>query len=568
MRFKRIISFGVAAVMSAMLIAGCGGGTAQTGGQQESGNENTTAGDEAGGQQSDDAAGSDTSDDAGTNAISGILNANTDAPNTEKTDETLRIGLSAEPSVIWGSGAGKVENEAQIITSAIMDRLVTVDRNTGDVLPMLASKWEWIDDTHCKFTLRDDVTMSDGTPLTADDIVYSVKVWMDVNANTDTGRFLVGAKAEDEHTATIEFNTAAPDFLNMIAWANFAIVSEDEVNAAGGLEAAAKNPALGVGRYKFKEWKSGQSITLERNDDYYDKDYTGYYKEIVFTFTQDSAARAMAVQSGDLNIAWDMPVSMVNTYVGSDQVDVVMHTFGQNSHLFYNMGPKAGATKDLKVRQAIDKAVDFDALAMVGTAGAVPAPLGYFDTGSKYYTETFTKEERAVDIEGAKALLAEAGYENGLDLTIVGMQDQNPIFTVIQENLRQVGINLTINIVDTPQFVEAANGGDYDLIHVGDLVDARYPAMMTFFRQSVIDTFCIGGPKYTTPEVDDAVGALISEKDEAKAKEQAAALEKIWKDEMWFSNGYAEMKAAVVSKGTKGYNTIERGFIDPTGFYK
>lgn len=525
MSLKRIMSLGLAAIMTASLAANCFASEA-----------------------------------------TGVKGANEDAPNTVATDETLYIGLPAEPSTLWGSAVGKVENESQMINSAIMDRLVTVDRNTGDVLPMLAAEWEWTDDTHCKFILRDDVTMSDGTPLVADDVVYSVKVWMEGSANTDTGRFLVGATAEDERTAVIEFNTAAPDFLNMLAWSNFGIVSEDEVNALGGLEEASKNPVLGCGRYKLKEWKNGQSVTLERNEEYYDSNYTGYYKEIVFTFTQDAAARVMAVQSGDLDVAYDLPISMASSYAGNDSVDVIMDTFGQNSHLWYNMGPKAGATADLKVRQAIDKALDFNAIAMVGAAGA--DALGYFVDDSKYYTETFTKEERAVDIEGAKALLAEAGYEDGLDLTVVGCQDENPIFTIMQENLRQAGINLTINIVDTPQFVEAAVGGDYDLIHVGDLVDARYPAMMTFFRQSIIDTFCIGGSKYTTPEVDAAVVALIEEKDEAKAKEQAAALEQIWKDEMYFSNTFSQMKTAVIEKDLKGYNTIERGFVDPTGFYK
>jgi len=193
---------------------------------------------------------------------------------------------------------------------------------------------------------------------------------------------------------------------------------------------------------------------------------------------------------------------------------------------------------------------------------------GYFPEESKYYNEIFTKEERAQDIEGAKALLAEAGYADGLDLTIVGMQDQSPVFVVIQECLRQAGINLTINIVDTPQFVEQSNGGTYDLIHVGDLVDARYPAIMTFFRQMFIDTFCIGGSKWTTPEIEEGVQAFIEETDEAKAKEIAKGLEETWKAEMMFSNTYPEMHAALTAADVKGYNTVERGFVDITGFYK
>jgi peptide/nickel transport system substrate-binding protein len=263
-----------------------------------------------------------------------------------------------------------------------------------------------------------------------------------------------------------------------------------------------------------------------------------------------------------------MPISMATTYVGNESVNVIAHTFGQNTRLWYNMGPNAGATADIRVRQAIDKALDFDVIAMVGTSGMGEEVHGYFPIESKYYNETFTKEERAQDIEAAKALLAEAGYADGLDLSIVGMQDQQPIFVVIQEHLRQAGINLTINIVDTPQFVEQANGGTYDLIHVGDLADARYPAIMTFFQQMFIDTFCIGGSKWTTPEIEAGVHAFIEEADEAKAKEIGAELENTWKEELMFSNTYPEMHAAITAADIKGYNTIERGFIDITGFYK
>ena len=411
--------------------------------------------------------------------------ANADPVNTQTSDETIVIALSAEPSGLWGAGVGKVENEMQIIGGALLDTLVTADRNTGEILPNLATSWEWTDDTHCRFTLRDDVTMSDGTPLVADDVVYSVNTWIEFSGNTDTGRFLADASAEDEHTVTIGFNTVAPDFLSMMTWSNFGIVSEDEVNALGGPEAANTNPAFGSGKYRFKEWNHGSDIVLERNDNYWNPDYKGYYKEIKFIFTSDAAARAMAVQSGDV-----------------------------------------------------------------------------------HYNEIFTKEERAVDIEGAKALLEEAGYGDGLDISIVGMQDQNPVFVVMQENLKQAGINLTINIVDTPQFVEQANGGTYDIIHVGDLQDARYPTIFSSLRQSLIDTFCIGGCKYTTPEIEEMVDAVIQEPDEEKAKENAKTLEEYLKQEMMISNTYPEMHAAITGADIKGYRTMERGFLDATGFYK
>ena len=494
--------------------------------------------------------------------------ANADPANTETTDETLVIGLSAEPSGLWGAGVGKVENEMQIIGAPLTDTLVRADRNTGEILPNLATSWEWLDDTHCRFVLRDDVTMSDGTPLVADDVVYSVSIWTEFSGNTDTGRFISDAVAEDEHTVTIGFNTVAPDFLSMMTWSNFGIVSEDEINALGGPEAANTNPVFGSGKYRFKAWNQGSDITLERNDNYWNPDYKGYFKEIKFIFTNDAAARAMAVQSGDIQVAYDMPVAMASTYLPNDDVQVIAHTFGQNTRIWYNMGPNAGATADIRVRQAIDKALNFDAIAQVGTAGFGQEVHGTFPAESKFYNEIFTTEERAQDIEGAKALLEEAGYGDGLEISIVGMQDQNPIFTVMQENLKQAGITLKIDIVDTPQFVQQANEGTYDIIHVGDLQDARYPTIFSSLRQAQIDTFCIGGCKYTTPEIEEMVDAVIQEADEEKAKENAKTLEEYLKQEMMISNTYPEMHAAIIPADLKGYCTIERGFLDATGFYR
>lgn len=141
MKFKKIVSFGLAALMALSMVTTCSAAEAAS-----------------------------------------VKGANQDPANTQTSDETLRVGFSAEPSSIWMGGTGKSENEMAIINSAIMDRLVNIDRSTGEVVPMLASSWEWVDDTHCKFTLRDDVTMSDGTPLVADDVVYSVNTWMETSA--------------------------------------------------------------------------------------------------------------------------------------------------------------------------------------------------------------------------------------------------------------------------------------------------------------------------------------------------------------------------------------------------
>ena len=552
MKTKRILALALAGAM-VMSMAACGGNSDSSNGTSS----NTTSGDNGNTAES---------------TVS-VIEPNQDPANTEKSDEELVVGLSSEPSVLYGVAAGTVENEEQIIGHALFDSLVKYNYNTHEVEPKLATSWEWVDDTHLKFTLRDDVTMSDGTPLVADDVVYTCnEIWVALNQANDTGKNIIGATADDEHTVTIEFASVAPDFLTMLTWTNFGIVSKDEVEAAGGLEAVSKEPAnIGTGPYKFKEWKHGQYVLLERNDDYWDKDYVGYFKTIKLTFTSDAAAREMAVESGDAQIASEMPVSQAATYAANDAVNTSIYGFGQTTHLWYNMGDNAGATKDVKVRQAIDKALNFDAIAQVGTAGFASAALSYWDSSCDFYQDFYTAEDRAVDIEGAKALLAEAGYENGLEITALGLQDNAAVLTVMQANLAEAGITLTIDTPDTAQFVESAFGGNYDIICVGDTPNVRTPASVMPFlnNNNVYGTgMVIGGPKWTNDEFDSKITELITAADTDTAKSVATELDNMVKEERVCSDLYTEMKAVVYAKDLKGFNRMERGFLDITNFYK
>jgi len=557
MKLGKMAMMGLAGVM-AFSMAGCGSKASDTSSNGAAATSNAVV-----------ATSGQAQADANAQAA-GVLTANTDPANTEVTDKNITIGLASEPSAIWGAGNGTTENEEQIVSGAILDTLVAKDQKTGEIIPELATEWNWTDGTHLQFTLRDGVTMTDGSPLTADDVVYSVNVWKTASATSDTGRFLVGATKDADNKVTIEYNIAAPAMLEMMTMTNFGIVSEDEVNAAGGLEAACKNPVMGCGKYKFKSWNQGQNIVLERNDNYWNKDYKGYYKTITFTFTNDAAAREMAVESGDAQVAYDMPVSQAATFKDNDAVQTCVYTFGQVAHLWYNM-TDSHPTKELALRQAIDKALDFDAIAQVGTAGFGKPALGYFEDDSPYYNQTYTAEERAVDVDGAKKILEDAGIatDGSVELTAIGLQDVNPIYTVMQENLSKIGITLKINITDTPTFVQDAFGGNYDLIMVGEYTAERYPTLLCFMQQATIDSgFVIGGPKTTTPEIDSAITQLIQETDTAKAKEEAGALEKTMKDQCIVSNLYPEMKASILAKNLKGYTTRERGFLDATNFYE
>ena len=151
----------------------------------------------------------------------GLAGANCDPANTEKTEESITIAFGSEPSTLYGPATGNTENESQMIASVLTDNLVAYDTQSGEVVPQLATAWEWVDDTHCRFTLRDDVTMTDGSPLVADDVVYSAKIWRDQNATNETGTIFTDtehAVADDQHTTPLEFTSYAPDNNRMLTW--------------------------------------------------------------------------------------------------------------------------------------------------------------------------------------------------------------------------------------------------------------------------------------------------------------------------------------------------------------
>ena len=498
------------------------------------------------------------------------LSINSDPVNTETTDKTLVICLMSEPSNLWDAGMGTTQNENEIIGSCLLDNLVTKDPATGEVIPNLATDWKWTDDTHLQFTLRDDVKFMDGSTMTADDIVYNVETWMQNSPATDTGRYLSGAVADDDTHVTIAFNTKAPALLDMLTWDNFGIVGKNEVDALGGAEAAAKNPLMGSGKYIFKEWKNGESITIERNDNYWNKDYKGYYKEIVFKFINDAASRELAVESGDAQVGYQIPVSQASTYVSNEKVAVVAYTTDQVVHLWYNM-TEGHITSDLKVRQAIAKALNYDAIASVGTAGFGGQAYGFFPEDNKYYQATYSKEEKTRDVEGAKKILEDAGYatDGSLQLSILGAADNTPVYTIIQENLREIGITVNLNIVDIATFVQEAFGGDYDMIAVGDYVENRFPSVFNALQQANIDSgFIIGGTKVTTPEIDEGITNFISTTDDSDAKKYSGSVEDMIKENCMESELYPEYMSSVVAKNIKGYTAKERGFIDPTNLYE
>lgn len=563
---KRLVALGLAAV-TALSLTACGGSAS---GEDKSGN----SGDSAGAASSADeasSAGAASSADAGegTGASQaenpGAL-AQEAAPNTVKSDETLVVSMASEPAMLWCTGSGQQDNQALVIQNCLTDRLVTYDKANNEVLPCLATEWEWLDENRIQFKLREDVMMQDGTPLVADDVLYTIKVATEYSPNNDSGRWFdyEACEAVDDQTVIVALKTVAPDFLSMLSEVQFGIVCEADVEAAGGVEAATKNPLFGAGKYKFKEWKNGQYVLLERNEDYWNKDYTGYYKEIKFTFTNDAATREMAVESGDANVAMEIPANIAASFMENGAIQTQLYTTDNVMHLFFNC--RDGACTDKAVREAVSYALDVNALNQVGTAGYGQVSNGWFIPGGTYYVDAYEGAERTQDIEKAKQILSDAGYGGGLALKTVSTQVNAAVLTVIQEQLRLAGITLEVASLDTAQYVQEAKAGNYDIIMVGSAIETRKPNLFTFYQKKDFESV-IGGSKFTTDELDAKITEMVETSDVDRAKELSGEIIKTIKDECYAVDLYTEYKAVVMSKDIAGFTTLERGYLDCTSLY-
>ena len=427
-------------------------------------------------------------------------NETTAAP--AKTDKTLVIALNAEPtslSAISGTTPTLVQG---IVTEVLSARLFDYDAVTGEINMNLASNVEIIDETHVRITLRQDAVYSDGTPVTAHDAAYTYLKAIEANANWAADLDPEGIEAENDHTIVVAFKRYVPGWEHTLADSNANIYSEAGIAAVGGLAATDRTPPVGCGKYNFVEWKSGEHIIVERNEDYWDDSYVGYYQYIKFIFVTDTASRVLAVRSGDADVATNLGVS---DYVGlqndSTAEGVLINTDRILSLSFNN---ESGIFTNAALREAAALAIDSEAINQVVNLGFGNVVQGLIHSNHPYYKEYFPGGVRQPDIEKAKQIMTDAGYPNGFECALVTTAANREVATILQESLRQAGITLEIKIMDPSAAGPELRGGNYDVA-----ISAAIAGVLNADNFNNIDPdrvgITFGGARITDPVMSDLI---------------------------------------------------------------
>lgn len=441
--------------------------------------------------------------------ISLVLGACTSDANVEVSDENGETNTSggdfiaayaSDTSSLDPAGQNDLPSDQR--RDVLYEGLFDLDEDLNPEMT-LAEDYEQVNDTTWTFNLRDDVKFHDGTDFNAEAFKASIERIVDpavASSRANIFEMISEINVIDDYTVEVvtEYPFAAlpnylahdaggivskavidEDYQNAIEEAGLDMTAEEyyELREAGGEEfekaadaigtstgAIIEQKPVGTGYMKFQSRTPGESVVVERFDDYWQE--PAKIDTLTFKVVTEATARIAELETGQShfiygieNAQWDRLASNPDINMDDDVYNI--------SNEYIGMNTEKGALQDKRVRQAIGHMVDKDAI-MEGVyynqgrtmKGALqPEVLGYNED----------LEDLAYNPERAKELMKEAGYEDGLDLKIMtnDVPERIDIAILLQEQLKDIGINLSVDQLEWGTYLEAISNGEHDLFILG-----------------------------------------------------------------------------------------------------
>ncbi|MCT7660308.1 ABC transporter substrate-binding protein [Mycobacterium deserti] len=390
----------------------------------------------------------------------------------------------------------------------VFDTLVEPDANL-EMRPALAESWDVSPDQLLwTFRLRRGVTFHDGSPFTADDVVYSYRRIIDEQlTNADKFSAVTDISARDPVTVMIRVKQPTPNLLtNIGGFKGMAIVNRRNVESGQ----IATNP-IGTGPFAFASQKSGDSITLKANGSY----WAGPPKisGVTFRFISEPSTALSALQAGEVDWTDSIPPQRVAQLKDDDSIRLAVTASNDYWYLALNEARKPW--NDVRVRQAIAYGIDRDAIIAATTYGTAAANQLAIPEGNPWYTDY---HRYRYDTDEAKRLLAQAGVAGGdLDMLVTSEYPETVTAAqVIADNLAPLGITVDIRTVDFATWLDEQNTGNFDMLMMGWLGNIDPDDF--YYAQHRTDGTS-NAQKFSDPEVDRLLDAGRTETDRAARAE-------------------------------------------------
>lgn len=409
---------------------------------------------------------------------------------------------------------------------------------TYQVEPALATKWTYISPTQVRFELRKGVKFHDGTPFTADDVVFSFgRIKQPQSTLTIYVAGINEVKKIDDHT--VDFILAGPNPILLRNIIDFRIMSKAwaEKNKTTNVqdyrakeENYASRNVMGTGAYKITAWQPEQRITMSINTDWWDK-HPGNVKEVIYTPIKSDPTRVAALLSGDVDLLTDLPTQDVARLRADPKLKIMDGNEVRTIFLAPDVGSpelKYSSVKgknpfaDKRVRQALSMAIDREAIKR-NTMRGLSLPAGIMVAPGVNGHSADIDVPPKVDTDAAKKLLADAGYPDGFEVRLSCPNNRyvndEEICQAIVAMWARIGVKAQLAAENFATYSQKFQNFDTSVYMLGWGV-ATYDAQYTL--QSLLRTRTSGADgnfnfsRISDPTMDKLVDAMKTETDVAK----------------------------------------------------
>ena len=483
----------------------------------------------------------------------------------------LKIGLASEPSSIDPHYHNLTPNNG--VLSHIFERLVETAADNA-LIPGLALSWKVLDDTTWEIRLRPNVKWHDGTPFTVDDVMFTFERAPNVpNSPSGFAATIKGKTLKKVDDLTLLITTAAPAPLLPNDLSNILIVSKAHGAAAKTEDYNSGKAAIGTGPYRFGAYVPADRIEMTANDEHWSG--KPKWQKIAFKPLTSGPARVAALLAGDVDLIEDVPTTEIERLKKDGKLEV---TQGVSRRVIYFhldqfrdetpfVKGKDGAAiknpfKDQRVRLALSKALNREAIVSRVMEG-VAIPAGQL-LDTSFFGTSKTLKPVAYDPEGAKKLLAEAGFPAGFRMTLHAPSGRYTNDVKIAEAAAQmftrVGIETTLETLPPGVFFTRASTGaagqpEFSFILVGwgsDTGETGSPLkslLGTFDRDKGRGTANRG--RYANAELDKLIDEALATVDDAKRQTLLAKASELAMGDVGLIPSHYQINTWAARKGLK-----------------
>ncbi|WP_444659617.1 peptide ABC transporter substrate-binding protein [Caproiciproducens sp. R2] len=504
---------------------------------------------------------------------------------TVPASQSLSVSLGAEPATM-----DPALNQAADVTTVMNHLFEGLTRYSPDhtIINAQAKEIKKSDDHKTyTITLRDDIKWSDGKPVTAGDFEYAWKRVVDpktasqyvyifdpvLNANEIAAGKMdkdkLGVKATDDKTLVVTLRAPCAYFEELLSFTAYFPVRKDIVE---GNDTWTQDPKTYIsnGAFKLKDWSHKESITMEKNPNYYDKDKIKL-DTLKFVLLEDDSPRLAAYQNDEISFCYTIPVEEIATW--QDKPDFKILPDLSTNYCIFNCEKKP--FDDIKVRKAFSLAIDRNYIADKITKKA-QAPAGAFvptglqdedsskefrDVGGDYIS--IKAEDYEKNVAEAKKLLAEAGYPDGKGFPsveyVTNPASMNNALAEALQNMwkTELGVNVTISQQEWSVFLDTRNKANFQIARGGFGVDFNDAV-------SMLDLFVTDGGnnsgKYSNPEYDKLIEQIKATDDNKVRMPLLHQAEDILMRDMVVAPTTYRTRIVLLNPKVKGYYQSPMGF--------